>query len=48
MSQIGAIIVSDTINVAKFIELAKNDPKITFGKEEISSDGVRYIPLNKS
>ena len=48
MSQIGAIVISDTINVAKFIELVKTDPKITVGKEEISSDGVRYIPLNKN
>jgi hypothetical protein len=48
MSQIGTIVISDSINVAKFIELAKTDPKIIVGKEEISSDGVRYIPLNKS
>jgi hypothetical protein len=48
MAQIGAIVISDNINVQKFIELAKADPKITIGKEEVSSDGTRYIPLNKS
>jgi hypothetical protein len=48
MSQIGAIVISDNINVAKFIELAKIDSKITIGKEEVSSDGTRYIPINKN
>ena len=48
MSQIGVIVVSDSINVSKFIELAKADPKITIGKEEVSQDGTKYIPLNKS
>lgn len=48
MAQIGAIVISDNINVQKFIELAKNDPKINIGKEEVSSDGIRYIPINKT
>lgn len=48
MSQIGVIIVSDNINVQKFIELAKTDPKINTGKEEVSSDGTRYIPIYKN
>lgn len=48
MGQIGAIIVSDNINVQQFIALAKADPKITIGKEEVSEDGTRYIPINKN
>lgn len=48
MSQIGAIVVSDSINVQKFVEVAKADPKITIGKEEVLSDGTRYIPINKN
>lgn len=48
MSQIGVIVIGDNINVQKFIELAKSDPKITIGKEEVLPDGTRYIPLNKS
>jgi len=48
MAQIGAIVISDKINVQKFIELAKSDPKISIGKEEVSRDGFRYIPINKT
>ena len=48
MSQVGAIVISDNINVQKFIELAKADPKVTIGKEEVLPDGTRYIPLNKN
>jgi len=48
MSQVGVIVIGDNINVQKFIELAKSDPKITIGKEEVLPDGTRYIPLNKS
>lgn len=48
MSQVGAIVISDNINVQKFIELAKTDPKLTIGKEEVLPDGTRYIPLNKN
>ena len=48
MSQVGTIVISDNINVAKFIELAKTDPKITIGKEEVLPDGTRYIPINKN
>lgn len=48
MSQVGVIVVSDSINVPKFIELAKTDSKITIGKEEVSEDGTKYTPLNKS
>lgn len=48
MAQIGAIVISDNINVQKFIELAKTDSKITIGKEEVLSDGTRYIPINKN
>jgi len=48
MSQVGAIIISDNINVQKFIELAKTDPKIIIGREETLPDGTRYIPINKN
>jgi hypothetical protein len=48
MSQIGAIVISNNINVVKFIELVKTDAKITVGKEETSSDGIKYISINKS
>jgi hypothetical protein len=48
MSQVGAIVISDNINVAKFVELAKSDPKLTIGKEEVLPDGTRYIPINKN
>jgi hypothetical protein len=48
MSQIGAIVISDNINIAKFIELAKTDPKYIIGKEEVLADGTRYIPINKN
>lgn len=48
MSQVGAIVISENINVAKFIELAKTDPKVTIGKEEVLPDGTRYIPINKN
>ena len=48
MSQIGAIVINDNINVQKFIELAKQDSKVTIGKEEVLPDGTRYIPINKS
>ena len=47
MSQIGTIAISDNINVAKFIELAKEDSKVTIGKEEVLPDGSRYIPILK-
>lgn len=48
MAQIGAIIISDNINVEQFVNLAKADPKISIGKEEVSEDGTRYLPINKN
>lgn len=48
MSQVGAIVINDTINVQKFIELAKQDNKVTIGNEEVLPDGTRYIPINKN
>jgi hypothetical protein len=47
MAQIGAIAVSDNVNTQAMINLLKQDPKVTIGKEEVSSDGTRYIPINK-
>lgn len=48
MAQIGAIVISDNINVQKFVELAKVDPKITIGQQEVLPDGTKYIPINKN
>lgn len=48
MAQIGAIVISDNINLEQFINLAKTDPKVTIGKEEVSEDGTRYLPINKN
>lgn len=48
MSQVGAIVISDNINVQKFVELAKADPKITIGQQETLPDGTKYIPINKN
>lgn len=48
MAQVGAIVISDNINVQKFVELAKTDPKITIGQQEVLPDGTKYIPINKN
>jgi len=48
MAQIGAIAISDNVNTQAMINLLKQDPKITIGKETISEDGTRYIPIEKN
>jgi hypothetical protein len=45
MAQIGAIVISDNVNTQAMINLLKQDPKITIGKETVSSDGTKYIPV---
>lgn len=48
MGQIGAIVVSDNVNTQAIINLLKEDKKITIGKEQVTEDGVRYIPVEKN
>lgn len=48
MAQIGTIAISDNVNTQAIINLLKQDPKITIGKETVSEDGVRYIPIEKN
>lgn len=48
MAQIGAVVISDNVNTQAMINLLKQDPKITIGKETISDDGTRYIPIEKN
>ena len=48
MAQIGAIVISDNVNTQAMINLLKQDPKITIGKEIVSSDGTKYIPVEKN
>lgn len=48
MAQIGSIVVSDNVNTQAMAELLKKDSKITIGKEQITEDGVRYIPIEKN
>lgn len=48
MAQIGSIVISDNVNTQAMIDLLKQDPKITFGKETVSEDGTRYIPIEKN
>ena len=48
MAQIGAIAISDNVNTQAIINLLKQDPKITIGKETVSEDGTRYIPIEKN
>lgn len=47
MSQIGVIVIKDSVNTQAMIDLLKQDPKLTIGKETTSDDGVRYIPIDK-
>lgn len=48
MAQIGAIVIDDKVNTQAIIELLKSDKKLTIGKEQITDDGVRYIPIDKN
>jgi hypothetical protein len=47
MSQIGVIVVKDNVNTQAMIDLLKQDPKLTIGKEAVSENGFRYIPIDK-
>jgi hypothetical protein len=48
MAQIGAIAISDNVNTQAIINLLKQDPKLTIGKETVSENGSRYIPIEKN
>lgn len=48
MTQIGSISISDNVNTQAIINLLKEDKKITIGKEQVTEDGVRYIPIEKN
>lgn len=48
MAQIGAIAISDNVNTQAIINLLKQDPKITIGKETVAENGTRYIPIEKN
>jgi hypothetical protein len=48
MGQIGSIIIDDTVNTQAIINLLKEDKKITIGKEQVTEDGIRYIPIEKN
>lgn len=48
MAQIGSIVISDNVNTQAIISLLKQDPKITIGKETITENGTRYIPIEKN
>ena len=48
MAQIGAIVISENVNTKAMIELLKNDKKLTIGNEQVTENGVRYIPIDKN
>jgi hypothetical protein len=48
MAQVGSIIISDNVNTEAMINLLKEDKKLTIGKEAVSDNGVRYIPIEKN
>jgi hypothetical protein len=48
MGQIGSIVIDDNVNTQAVINLLKEDKKITIGKEQVTEDGVRYIPIEKN
>ncbi len=48
MAQIGSIVISNSVNTQAMINLLKEDKKLTIGKETITEDGVRYIPIEKN
>jgi hypothetical protein len=48
MAQVGTIVVSDSVNTQAIINLLKEDKKLTIGKEQITEDGIKYIPIEKN
>jgi hypothetical protein len=48
MAQVGTIVVSDSVNTQAIINLLKEDKKLTIGKEQVTDDGIKYIPIEKN
>jgi hypothetical protein len=48
MAQIGSIIISDSVNTQAMINLLKEDKKLTIGQEQVTANGIRYIPIEKN
>lgn len=49
MSQIGVIVVNDTINVDAWVNKAKEEnPKYKVGNLQTTDNGVKYIPIEKT
>ena len=48
MGQIGCIVIGDSVNTQAIIDSLKEDKKISIGKEQVTEDGVRYIPIEKN
>lgn len=47
MSQIGVIVIKDNVNTQAFIDLLKQDTKLSIGSTQITENGVKYIPIDK-
>lgn len=47
MSQVGVIVIDDSINVDAWVNIVKSDPKVTVGNIETTVQGVKYIPIVK-
>jgi len=49
MSQIGAIVINDTINVEAWIAKVKEEnPKYKVGSTLTTDTGVKYVPIEKT
>ena len=49
MTQVGTIVIHDKVNTQAVIELLKKeDTKISFDKEQITKEGIKYIPIEKN
>lgn len=48
MAQIGVIVIKEGVNTQAFIDLLKQDKKLTIGSTATTEDGVKYIPIDKN
>ena len=48
MAQIGVIVIKEGVNAQAFVDLLKEDKKLTIGSTETTENGVKYIPINKN
>lgn len=46
--QVGVIVVDDNVNTQAFIDLLKQDKKLTIGSTLVADDGTKYIPIDKN